>query len=104
MTQETAKGFLAYLRQRGYRPSSVALYYTGLKWFLDFTGLKLQVKLRKPQVLPPVYDPGDMERLLAEAGRGRPRQSEAVCLRNYNVIAILMDTGLRIGELVELRV
>ena len=45
---------------------------------LDFLGLKLQVKLRKPKVLPPVYDLGDIERLLEEAKRGRPRQSEAV--------------------------
>ena len=45
-----------------------------------------------------------MERLLEEAERGRPRQTEAVRRRNYNVIAILMDTGLRICELVELAV
>jgi len=101
---ETAKGFLAHLRQKNYRPASIALYYTVLKMLLDFMGLKLKVKLRKPQVLPQVYDPGDMERLLEEAERGSPRQSEAVRRRNHNLVAILMDTGLRIGELVELRV
>ena len=101
---ETAKEFLAHLRHRGYRPATIALYYTGLRLFLDFLGLKLQLKIRKPQVLPLVYDPGDMERLLEEAERGLPRQSEAVRRRNHDVIAILMDTGLRIGELVELRV
>ena len=49
-----------------------------------------------------MYDPEDMERLVEKAGRGRPRQSEAVRRRNYTVIVILMDTGLRIVELVEL--
>ena len=100
----TAKEFLAYLRRLGYLPASISLYYTCLRMFLDFLGLKFQLKIRKPQVLPPVYDPGDMERLLEEAARGLPRQSEQVRRRNHDVIAILMDTGLRIGELVELRV
>ena len=101
---ETAKEFLAYLRLRGYRPASISLYYTCLRMFLDFLGLKLQLKIRKPKVLPPVYDPRDIELLLQEANQGLPRQSEAVRRRNHDVIAILIDTGLRIGELVELRV
>ena len=101
---ETAKGFVIHLRQRGYLPASISLYYTVLKMFLDFMGLKLQMKIRKPQILPPVYDPRDMEHLLEEAERGRPRQSEEVRRRNYNVIVILIDTGLRIGELLELGV
>lgn len=100
----TAREFLADLRLRGYRPASISLYYTCLRMFLDFLGLKLQLKIRKPKVLPPVYDPGDIERLLKEATRGFPRQSEAVRRRNHDVIAILIDTGLRISELVELGV
>ena len=69
---ETAKGFLAHLRQRSYRPSSIALYYTVLKMFLDFLGLKLIVKLRKPQVLPPVYDPGGYGAPAGRGGAGQP--------------------------------
>ncbi len=63
----TAREFLADLRLRGYRPASISLYYTCLRMFLDFLGLKLQPKIRKPKVLPPVYDPRDIERLLQEA-------------------------------------
>jgi integrase/recombinase XerD len=100
---ETARLYLAHLRNLGYRPATIELYYVGLRLFLDFLGMKLQVKLRKPQTLPPVHDPGDMERLLEAARRGLPGQGEVVVRRNHNAIAILMDTGLRIGELMALR-
>ena len=66
--------------------------------------MELKVKLRKPQHLPPVYDPADMERLLEAARQGLPCQGERVRRRIYNAIAILMDTGLRVGELMGLRV
>ena len=104
VTPETAKLFLAHLRELGYRPASIELYYVGLRLLLDFLGMKLKLKLRKPQTLPPVYDPGDMERLLEAARRGLPGQGEAVVRRNHNAIAILMDTGLRISELMQLLV
>jgi integrase/recombinase XerD len=103
MSPETARLFLAHLRDLGYRPASIELYYVGLRLFLDFLGIKLKVKLRKPQTLPPVYDPGDMERLVEAARQGLPGQGEVVRRRNHNAIAILMDTGLRIGELMALR-
>ena len=35
---QTAKEFLAYLRQLGYLPASISLYYTCLRMFLDFLG------------------------------------------------------------------
>jgi len=54
------------------------------------------VKLRKHQALPPYYDVQDMEALL--------RQAQETKRRNVDAITILMDTGLRIGELVALRV
>jgi integrase/recombinase XerD len=104
VTPETAKLFLAHLRELGYRPASIELYYVGLRLLLDFLGMKLKVKLRKAQTLPPLHDPGDMERLLEAARRGLPGQGEAVQRRNHNAIAILMDTGLRISELMQMRV
>ena len=101
---ESARLFLAHLRGLGYRPASIELYYVGLRLFLGFLGMELKVKLRKPQHLPPVYDPADMERLLEAARQGLPGQEERVRCRIYNAIAILMDTGLRVGELMGLRV
>jgi integrase/recombinase XerD len=101
---ETARLFLAHLRDLGYRPATIELYYVGLRILLDFLGLKLQVKLRKPQTLPPLFDPGDMERLVEQARHGLPGQGEAVVLRNSNFLIVLMDAGLRISEAVGLRV
>ena len=95
---------LAHLRNTGYRPATIALYYHTLRLFLDFLGLRLQVELRKPQVLPPYHDSGDMERLLRQASIGLPRQSGEIRCRNASIITVMMDTGLRLGELLSLRV
>ena len=54
VSPQSAKKFLAYLRQQGYRPASIALYYTALKLFLNFLHMELHVKLRKPQTLPAI--------------------------------------------------
>ncbi len=53
----TIKEFLAYLRDKGYRPKSVLLYYHALKLFLEFIGLPL---LRSP---PPPCPQGPSQRL-----------------------------------------
>ena len=66
----TAREFSADPRKRGYRTANISLYYTRLRTFLNFLELKLQLKIRKSQVRPPVYDLGDIERSLREAIRG----------------------------------
>ena len=66
----TAKEFLAYLRQKGYRPRSILLYYHALRQFFNFVGIVLKIKLRKVEELPPYYDFGDIEALIAQAKRG----------------------------------
>ena len=66
----TAREFLADLRKRGYRTANISLYYTCLRPSGTPLDLKLQLKIRKSQVRPPSYDPGDIERSLREAIRG----------------------------------
>ena len=70
ITLVTAREFLVDLRTRGYRPTSIFLYYTCLRPFRNSLDLKLQLKIRKSHVLPPADDPGDIERSLREAFRG----------------------------------
>ncbi len=60
----SAKEFIAHLRDKGYRPKSILLYYHALRLFLEFIGQSLKLKLRKPKVLPPYHDRGDVEGLI----------------------------------------
>ena len=53
ITPLTAREFLADLHKRGYRTANISLYYTCLRPFRNFLDLKQQLKIRKPQVLPP---------------------------------------------------
>ncbi len=43
-----AKEFIAHLRDRGYRPKSLLVYYHALRPFFEFIGERLKIKLLKP--------------------------------------------------------
>ena len=62
----TAKQFLAYLREQGYQPRSVILYYHALRLLFEFIGQPLKLKLRKPRTLPLYHDRGDIEALIGQ--------------------------------------
>ena len=94
-TVETAKEFLAYLRQQGYKPASVALYYHAIKPFHESLGHNLKIRLRKNRTLPPYHSTNEVARLLAE--------TESNPLHNM-IILTLIYTGLRRGELLALQV
>jgi len=98
----TAKEFLAHLRDKGYRPKSILLYYHALRLFLEFIGQPLKLKLRKPKVLPPYYDRGDVEGLIAQAGKGLYHQTEKQKQRNKTLILTLAYTGMRRSEILRL--
>lgn len=103
-TPANARAFLAALRDRGYRPKSVCLYYAALRTVFGFLGAPFQVKLRKPKTMPPYWDPGDIERLIAQAERGLPGHSAEVRGRNTAAILLMAYAGLRRGEVLGLRV
>ena len=100
----TAKEFLAYLRDEGYRPRSVRLYYHALRLFLQFLGQILKLRLRKERTLPPYYSRGDIETLIAQAEKGLYHQTEAQKQRNKCLVLVLAYTGLRKSELLNLAV
>ena len=100
----SAKEFLADLRDKGYRQRSVILYYHVLRPFFESMGQILKVKLRRPKELPPYYDRGDIERLVAQAQKGLYHHSLEVRRRNATIILTLAYTGMRRSELVNLRV
>jgi site-specific recombinase XerD len=68
----------------------------------DHLGMRLRLKLRKPQQLPPYYAHGDVERLIAQAERGISGQDGATRKRNHAMLQVLADTLLHRGELVDL--
>ena len=100
----TTKEFLAHLRDKGYRPKSILLYYHALRLFLEFIGLSLKLKLRKPKVLPPYHDRGDVEALIRQAECGLYHHTEKLKQRNKALILTLAYTGIRRGELLGLLV
>jgi integrase len=91
----SAKEFLAHLRDKGYRPKSILLYYHALRLFFEFIGQPLKLKLRKPKVLPPYYDRGDVEALIRQAQAGLYHQSEQQRQRNKALVLALAYTGMR---------
>ncbi len=101
---ETAKRFIAWLRENGYRPKSVLLYYHALKIFHDFISQPFRLKLRKEKTLPPYYDRGDVEALIAQASKGLRGQKEWQKKRNEALIMTLAYTGMRKSELLNLLV
>lgn len=96
--------YIAHLRNKGYKPKSVLLYYHALRLFFDFIGQPLKLKLRKPVSLPRYNSRDDVERLIAEAEKGLRQQGERKKRRNRNLILVLAYTGIRKSELLNLRV
>jgi len=97
-----ARAFVVSLQQAGLSPSSVAGFVRGLRAFSAWCaaeGLVAEDPLRRlprPQVpsrLIGTLGPVELERLLAVASR-----------RDRLIIALLLDTGLRLSELAGLRI
>jgi integrase len=100
----SAKEYIAYLRNKGYAPRSLLLYYHGLQTFFDFIGTPLKLKLRKPETLPRYYDRGDFEALVKQAEIGLYHETKKQRRRNKNLILVLGYTGMRRAELLNLTV
>jgi integrase/recombinase XerD len=100
----TAQEFLAYLREKGYRPRSVLLYYHALRLFLGFRGIQLKLKLRKPRELPSYHSQQEIETLIAQAEIGLRGQKQWHKERNKAMILTFCYTGLRKQELLNLKV
>jgi integrase/recombinase XerD len=100
----SAKEYIAHLRDRGYAPKSLLLYYHALRLFFEFINMPLKMKLRKPEALPSYHDRGDFEALVRQAERGLYHQTGQQRRRNKNLILVLGYTGMRKSELLNLTV
>lgn len=102
LSPTAAKEFLAELRDRGYSQRTIQLYYIPIKAFLEYLGLPLKVKFRRPHRLPTYHSAQDVERLLAAVDNRTDNWSKHKT-RDRLIILMLAFTGLRRAELAALR-
>jgi integrase/recombinase XerD len=104
----TIKGYLAFLKERGYNPYSMARRLSSLKNFLYFLLEKGHIQIdflshlegpKLPQRLPKVLSLEEVERLLQA-----PDLSTPLGFRDRTMLEVLYATGLRVSELVRLKI
>ncbi len=100
--------FLAELRNRSLSPRSVARYMAALRMFFRFSVVENKLpsdptlNLETPSFwrrLPAVLSPEEVERLLRQPSRNKPRG-----VRDSAMLELLYATGLRATELVNLKI
>lgn len=101
---DTAKRYIAHLRESGYAQSSLLLFYHVIRLFLSHLGMLFRLRLRKPRRLPPYHHWADIELLLVQAERGLYKPTPEIRRRNGTLVLTLAYTGLRRAELLSLRV
>ncbi|GAI44478.1 unnamed protein product, partial [marine sediment metagenome] len=102
ISSDSAKEFIDYLRQQGFKPSTVRLYYHVLKPFLSHLGIPLRVKLKKERRLPTYHGPDEVRAMLETIQSRKDRWSK-LKERDRLIVLVLAYTGIRRGELLSLR-
>ena len=101
---DSAKEYIAHVREQGYAQRSISLYYTAIRMFLDFLGVRFKLRLRKSRSLPQYHPWSELGRIIECARRGYPNHSPEMKIRNTTIIQGLGYTGVRRAELQALRV
>jgi integrase/recombinase XerD len=97
---ELAVGFLAQFKGR--KPATLYRYAAILKGFMAWYGEKLELRIRVPQSLPQYVEGEEIERL--KAALKEKQTHKGVIERNLLLIELATKTGLRRGEIANLRV
>ncbi|MER3445686.1 MAG: site-specific tyrosine recombinase XerD [Candidatus Dadabacteria bacterium] len=99
--------FLTYLKERGLRPKSISRALISIRQFFKFLLTERLIEsdpaflIRTPKikrVLPEVLSLEDVEKLLSS-----PDESSPEGIRDKCMLEVLYATGIRVSELVELR-
>jgi len=98
-TEEELRNFQLHLVDTGSSPMTLNATLTGLKFFFDITlgRIELMAKMQPvhlPRKLPVILSPDEVKRLIAAAGN----------LKHQTALALAYATGLRISEVVSLKV
>jgi len=102
LSAQAVKMFLAELRQQGYKPRSVQLYYHAIKPFLEFHGIPFKLKFKKPQELPRYHSTEDFNSIL-DIASSRTDNWAKIRYRDHLILLMLAFTGARASELLSLR-
>lgn len=102
LSAQAAKMFLAELRERGYKPRSVQLYYHAIKPFLEFQGIPFKLKFKKPRELPQYHSAQDINSIL-DIVSSRADNWAKLKQRDTLILLMLALTGVRASELLALR-
>ena len=87
------RGFLNFLTEKDYIAAEI-IPQEGLKTKKILGGVQANVKWLKSEDVAKIY----------EAIESQPRVSEITRLRNKTIITILVNTGVRVGELCDMRI
>lgn len=107
-TPRTVRGFLAAELEAGTAPTSLVRFHGDLRAFYRWCVKEGEVETSPVDRVPapsapvphvPTVDPGDVRSLLAVKGR-----TKFLDARNRLVLSLLFDTGMRIGELLNIAV
>jgi integrase/recombinase XerD len=104
ISERSARLFLSHLREHGYSPASRQLYYHALKPFLSFLDIELVIKFKRHRHLPGYHSSNDLNAILDIITARRDNWSAKTTERDRLIILILAFTGMRRGELLNLRV
>lgn len=124
VSPERLQSWAMQLRERGYRTTSIRRKFAVARVFFGHLVrcgeiqtspfARIRLDLGKARILPRNLSESDAQRLLEEVWRvktptSRTRKisvdaSEFYRLRNIAVVEVLFATGMRVGELIELRV
>ncbi len=97
-----ARKFLAQLRDEGYKPATIQVYYFAIKPFLEFNGIPFKLKLRRPHHLPAYHSTQQINSML-QIIASRPDKWAKLKHRDNLIILMLALTGVREAELLNLR-
>lgn len=97
-----ARKFLAQLRDQGYKPATIHVYYFAIKPFLEFNGIPFKLKLRRPHHLPAYHSTQQINSML-QIITNRPDKWAKLKHRDNLIILMLALTGVREAELLNLR-
>jgi len=103
VSEQSAKGFLVYLRQEGFTSTTIRCYYHALKPFLAYLGIPLQVKFKRSRKLPSYHTPDQVKAIL-NAISFRNDNWNKLKKRDTVIVLMFAYTGIRRGELLGLRV